>query len=63
MKYDFYSLSLLSSLEKYLPLMTNDDLIDILEFGIPPAPWKIKEWDRVIDGRNAVIESAISRQK
>lgn len=67
MKYDFYTLSLLSSLEAYLPYMTEEELTDILSFGIVPSPWRIKVWEGMRESERGRIEKAvngaISRQK
>ena len=67
MKYDFYTLSLLSSLEVYLPYMTEEEIADILRYGVAPSPWQIREWEsmRERDGGRVekAIKTAISRQK
>ena len=66
-KYDFFALSLLALYEDYLPCMTDEDIIDILQYGAVPGPWKVKKWESMKVTRSAriedAIETAISRQK
>ena len=45
MNFEIFALSLLGFLEDYLPYMTEDEVAEILLYGIVPDGMKIAVWD------------------
>lgn len=67
MTYDFFSLMLLAAYEAYLPYMTEEEILGILQCGWVPSPWKVRTWEDMkakAGGRiETALETALSRQK
>lgn len=67
MEYSVESLSLLFTLQEYIPYMSTEELLAILWYGMKPDNATINGWELKRRSREATIErrlrEAISRQK
>lgn len=45
MEYDFFALSLLVALEEYLPFMSDDEIREILYYGMEPDALTVWGWE------------------
>lgn len=62
MNYYIYIVSLLTRFERYLPFMSEEELMRLLEYGEEPDAMTISVWEIRKSERDARLEKVLRRQ-